>query len=249
MLPTLCDIAIEAGHAIMAVRGNLQQIEQKADKSPVTEADHAANAVIVAALAKHWPDIPVVSEEVAASHAIDARNFWLVDPLDGTRGFIRGEDEFTVNIALIEDLRPVLGVIYLPAKEALYFGQSGKSAFRRLASENASPIATRMASPEGWSVVMSKDHASPKLDGFLMDILGPTPVSERVAASSSCKFCRVAEGEADLYPRLGPTMEWDTAAGQAIVEAAGGRVTTLDGRVFSYGKAGYRNDGFVVWGR
>ncbi len=244
-LDSLALFATQAGEIIMAARRAGVAVEYKDDKSPVTHADEEANHYIVEALMGAFPDIPVVSEEGAQEVASsDAEHFWLVDPLDGTRGFIRGEDEFTVNIGLIENRQPVAGVIYLPAKRELYLGSDKAGAF--YARENGEPQPIHVRRPEGIkrAVIMSAYHGSPDTDA----VLSGYEITEKVRASSSLKFCYVAEGKADLYPRTGPTMEWDTAAGHAILLAAGGRMTHLDGSVFLYGKEGYRNPGFLASG-
>ncbi len=242
-LHQLCEIAKRAGEVIMAARQAGVAVEYKADNSPVTHADEAANAYIVAQLAARFPDIPIVSEEGAqeAKHA-DAASFWLVDPLDGTKSFIRGEDDFTVNIGLIEQRVPVAGVVYIPARDTMYFGSDQAGAFRR--SGDGTHTRIQVNTPQGnrRAVIMSKHHASPELERYI----APYEVTEKVAAASSLKFCLVAEGRADLYPRTGPTMEWDTAAGHAVLLAAGGRMTTLEGEPFLYGKPEYRNPGFIA---
>lgn len=244
-LDSLAVIAKQAGEIIMAARAAGIAVEYKDDKSPVTHADEMANHHIVETLLAAFPDIPVVSEEGAQEGASGAaEHFWLVDPLDGTRGFIRGEDEFTVNIGLIEKRQPVAGVIYLPAKDELYIGSDTAGAFYAVGDGAAQPIHVRR--PEGMkrAVIMSAYHASPDTES----VLSGYEITEKVRASSSLKFCYVAEGKADLYPRTGPTMEWDTAAGHAILLAAGGRMTHLDGSAFLYGKEGYRNPGFIASG-
>ncbi len=227
----------------MQVRQKGVSVDYKTDKSPVTQADELANEYIVTALAKLFPQIPIVSEENAIEDiAYTAPYFWLVDPLDGTKGFIRGENEFTVNIGLIEHRQPVAGVIYLPAQDVLYAGSDTAGAWRVAAHGKEEGI--HVSQPEGKkrSVMMSKDHASDKEK----QIVAQYEVVRQVNASSSYKFCLVADGTADLYPRTGPTMEWDTAAGHAILLAAGGRMTTLEGEPFLYAKPDFRNTGFIA---
>lgn len=207
----------------------------KADGSPVTCADQEAEKLIAGKLRELRPDIPMVGEESVAGGVIpdiSGGAFWLVDPLDGTREFITGSGDFTVNIALLENFTPVMGIIYAPVPDALYFGAEGTS-FMRLQEKPERKISVRPAPAEGLTVVVSKRHGDPeRLDEFLRG----RKVAGTSGRSSSLKFCAIAAGQADLYPRLGPTYEWDTAAGDAILRAAGGRVTTLDGRPLAYGK-------------
>ncbi len=246
-------IARRAGAAILPYYQTDLDIDRKDDRSPVTEADHAADAVIVPALEALTPDIPVVSEERAASHRTDGASagpYWLVDPLDGTREFINRRDEFTVNIALVAGRRPVFGVLGIPVQNVIYAGYTAGNgtgaASRQTGDGPAEPVAVRAEPAAGIVVAASRSHDNwDELDDFL----DGENVARRIIAGSALKFALVAEGSADLYPRLGPTMEWDTAAGQAIVEAAGGTVRTLDGGLLTYGKAGWRNAGFVVRGR
>jgi len=218
---------------------------QKDDKSPVTDADIAANQLITKALFDMAPHIPIIAEEDEVPGAEGHAMFWLVDPLDGTRSFVRGEPEFTVNIGLIHQRKPVIGVIYAPPQDALYFGEVGKGAYRVLGGGHAEPIQVRTASPDGLVVTRSKSHPSPATAAY-MDTL---KIKEVISGSSSVKFCAVAEGSADIYPRFGRTMEWDTAAGHAILQAAGGRVETVDGKELTYGKAGYENPHFIAFGK
>ena len=221
----------------------------KADGSPVTAADEAAERLILPALRALTPEIPVISEEEAAaglSPAVAGREFWLVDPLDGTREFIRRNGEFTVNIALIRDGRPALGLVHVPVSGVTYLAAGPGTAIRRVA-EASRPIAVRVPPPAGLTVIGSRSHGNdPAIDTFL-GRLG-RPIAERRTAGSSLKLCLVAEGGADLYPRFGTTMEWDIAAGHAILLAAGGRVETLDGASLGYGKPEYRNPNFAAYG-
>jgi len=246
-------IAERAGEVILGYYKGVIAQRAKADASPVTAADEAAEAVIVPALQALTPDVPVVSEEaVAAGHIPEVRGpgnpsnrFWLVDPLDGTKEFISRNGEFTVNIALIEEGRPLLGVVHVPALATTYGGIVPGIARRRRAGM-ARAIAVRKPPGDGVIVLSSRSHGDAEaMDAFLE--------TERVGghrtAGSALKFCLVAEGIADLYPRLGRTMEWDTAAGHAVVVAAGGRVTTLDGADLTYGKPGFDNPHFVARGR
>ncbi|NQV61583.1 MAG: 3'(2'),5'-bisphosphate nucleotidase CysQ, partial [Alphaproteobacteria bacterium] len=200
-------IALQAGAAIMEIYGRDFAVETKADNSPVTEADQAAEAIIVAALRQLTPHIPVVAEEeVAAGHQPDvgARPFWLVDPLDGTREFISRNGDFTVNIALIRGGAPALGTVYVPAREETYTAAGPGKVSRRRGAGAAEAIGARTPAGDGLVAMVSRSHASPETDDFLADF----DIKERIDAGSSLKFCRLAEGAADLYPRLGRTMEW-----------------------------------------
>jgi 3'(2'), 5'-bisphosphate nucleotidase len=251
LLPAVCDIARQAGAAIMKVYATDFTAERKTDGSPVTEADTAAEAIILPALGPLTPDIPIVSEEFMAEGEapdISGGNFWLVDPLDGTREFMKRNDEFTVNIGLIIDLQPVFGVLYAPALDTIFFGAGDGTAMRAKDSETAQPISCRDISPDGIDVLVSRSHSrNERLDDYLAD----KNVRDRLPCGSALKFGVLAAGEADLYPRFGPTSEWDTAAGHAIVRAAGGDIETFDGQPFVYGKVGnkFLNPGFVAFGR
>ncbi|MBN1320000.1 MAG: 3'(2'),5'-bisphosphate nucleotidase CysQ [Thermoleophilia bacterium] len=254
MLEDTQTIVRRAGDAIMEVYRSAREAggvraESKADGSPLTVADRRAHDIIVQALAERWPDIPVLSEEgKEIPHTVRAswRRLWLVDPLDGTKEFVRGLDEFTVNIALIEDGRPVLGVVCVPAKDLVYAGSRASGATVRAGDGPPRAIHVRPAEPgEGLVVMTSRSHPSEKLGAYLRAL----NVVELVPAGSSLKLCAVAEGRAHLYPRLGPTMEWDIAAGQAVVEAAGGEVVDLDGRSLTYNKQSLVNPDFVARAR
>lgn len=241
-LDALTPVVLEAGDAIMAIHRNRPQAEMKGDGSPVTEADRAAEALILAALERQAGDIPVVSEENPSSHSlIPDGPFFLVDPLDGTKEFLRSDDRggFTVNIALIEDGKPVLGIVHAPALSRLFTGIVGTGAW-----ENGRSIRARSERETGPVAVASVSHRDAETDRWLRT----HRVTETIAVGSSLKFCLLACGEADVYPRFCPTMEWDTAAGHAILSAAGGRVETPDGAAFRYGKAKYRNGPFIAWG-
>lgn len=244
-LASCCQIAVRAGEIIMPYFQKEHGARQKADHSPVTDADVAANTLITEALLQLAPQIPVIAEEDKNPLSEGHELFWLVDPLDGTRSFVRGEPEFTVNIGLIQHGKPVLGVIYAPPQQMLYFGEVGGKAMRTHAGEEARMIQARPRPEEGITVVKSKSHPSAATTEYLSQY----NVKELVPGSSSIKFCTVAEGNADLYPRFGRTMEWDTAAGHAILLAAGGRVETIDGQALSYGKPGYENPAFIGFGR
>lgn len=238
-LASCCEIAQHAGRTIMTHFHPDVAVQHKEDKSPVTAADIEANQMITEALLQLTPQIPVVAEEDTVLNSGGHALFWLVDPLDGTRAFVKGEPEFTVNIGLVEHGLPVLGVIYAPAQKLLYCGAKGRGAFR-----GETKIHTRPPAPEGLVVVKSKSHPSAKTQAYL-DTL---KIKEMIPGSSSIKFCQVAEGSADIYPRFGRTMEWDTAAGHAILNEAGGRVETADGKPFTYGKPGFENPAFIAFG-
>jgi 3'(2'), 5'-bisphosphate nucleotidase len=246
LLPGVVALAERAGALILEHYGNEVAVRAKADASPVTIADEAAEALILEGLAELTPEIPVVAEEtVAAGHvpALESERFWLVDPLDGTKEFLSRNGEFTVNIALIEGREPVLGVVLAPALGKLWWGARGAGAMLRDAA-GARPIAARPRPAQGLVAVASRSHIDPATEAFL-DRAG---AAERISAGSSLKFCLVAEGRADVYPRFGPTMEWDTAAGHAVLGAAGGTVTTKDGAPFRYRKPGFRNPEFIARG-
>jgi len=254
MLQSLIYTAQRAGGAIMAVFATDFTVRDKDDASPVTAADEAAERIILADLAAIAPNVPVVAEEAVAAGKVPviADRFFLVDPLDGTREFISRRDEFTVNVALIERGRPVLGVVFAPARRELYWGDVylGKAGHIDADPDGTMPsmgtaILARRAPADGLIAVASRSHRTPETDAFLANY----PVKEFRSIGSSLKFCLVASGAADIYPRIGTTMEWDTAAGQAVLVAAGGRVTGLDGEAFTYGKPGFRNGNFVAWGR
>jgi 3'(2'),5'-bisphosphate nucleotidase len=248
-------IASEAGKLIMAIYADAPRIETKADGSPVSDADRESERLIRARLGEVLPDVPLIAEESFDPQQCRQapERFLLVDPLDGTREFISRNGEFTVNIALIENGQPIVGCVYAPACEAIYI--AGARAFRATLSPGAAmpslteiePIATRPYPSAGLSAVASRSHLDTKTEVFLKRL----PIASHRSAGSSLKFCVIAQGEADVYPRLAPTMEWDTAAGQAVLLAAGGCVIGADGGPLRYGKAsaGFRNDGFVAWGR
>jgi 3'(2'), 5'-bisphosphate nucleotidase len=225
-----------AGAAIMDIYHSDFAVETKDDKSPVTAADAAGEKIILADLARLTPDIPVVAEESAAAGSIPDIGdgpFWLVDPLDGTKEFIKRNGEFTVNIGLIVDKRPLLGVVYAPALDTLYLGWGPGTCLREKDGQREE-IRCRVPGPDGVVVLASRSHAT---SDALQEYLGTTKVASITNAGSSLKFCRLAEGAADLYPRLGPTCEWDTAAAHAVLLAAGGDVVQADGSPFVYGKA------------
>ncbi len=252
----LIGTARAAGQAEMEIYRQDFQVERKADNSPVTEADKKAEAIILKQLARIAPDIPVVAEEAASAGDIPqtGARFFLVDPLDGTKEFIRKSGEFTVNIALIEHGRPVFGLVYAPAIGELYLNPGINAAvmgfmaadgpemsFEEIAFRK---ITVRAADADGLRVVASKSHMTDETREYI----GRFEVKEMKSAGSSLKFCLLARGDADLYPRFGPTMEWDTAAGHAVLSGAGGQVVTEDGTELAYGKAGrgYKNPNFIA---
>ena len=246
LLEALLPVARAAGDAILAIYATDFAVRDKTDASPVTAADERAEALILQALAALTPEIPVVSEEAAAAGHIPAveERFWLVDPLDGTKEFISRNGEFTVNIALIEQGVPVLGVVFVPALDRLFAGARGATAFVEDHGVRRS-IACRTPPAEGLTVVASRSHGDAEA---LERFLAGRKVARQISAGSSLKLCLVAAGEADVYPRLGRTMEWDIAAGDAVLRAAGGRVCTLDGQALRYGKADFANPHFAAWG-
>jgi len=242
LLEAAARAACEAGAEVMAVYAGQIAVRDKADASPVTDADLRAEAVILRHLARMTPEMPVVSEEQSCTTPPAAGRFWLVDPLDGTKEFIRRNGEFTVNIALVEDGRPRLGVVYAPALNRLYLGAPGLGAHLRDAS-GTRRLRCRAPSAAGLTVVASRSHGDAQA---LQDLLRGHDVAGTISAGSSLKFCLLAAGDADVYPRLGRTMEWDTAAGDAVLRAAGGRVDTLEGQALKYGKPGLDNPHFVA---
>jgi len=254
LMAGLVSAALDAGREIWAVFQQDFEVQWKSDSSPVTAADHAAEAVILKALAILAPGVPVVAEEESAAGRTPevGRRFFLVDPLDGTREFVRKGGDFTVNIALIEDGTPTLGVVYAPARAALYVGDVARGVAWRsdVDPENTGspspPRPLKVRAPgETLTVVASKSHDVPETEAYLDSMGWPTA---RVAVGSSLKFCLVAAAEADLYPRPSPTSEWDTAAGHAVLAAAGGRAFAPDGGPLRYGKPRFFNPGFVASG-
>jgi 3'(2'),5'-bisphosphate nucleotidase len=240
--------ALEAGREIMAIYATEFDTTLKGDASPVTAADRQAETIILARLAALMPGVPIVAEEEAAAGRLPpdlGRSFILVDPLDGTKEFISRNGEFTVNIALVTGGRPVAGVVLAPALERLWVGIAGRGAWAAdvpdlmpPAPEARRAIAIRPCPAAGMTVLASRSHAGPETETLLARL----PVATRVGAGSSLKFCRIAEGAADFYPRLGRTMEWDTAAGDAVLTAAGGAVVLEDGTPLAYGKRNQPDD-------
>jgi 3'(2'), 5'-bisphosphate nucleotidase len=244
-IESLCALAKEAGALILRYYEEGADIAIKEDASPVTEADIAANTLIVNALEKLAPDVAIVAEESdnTANIAEAPETYFLVDPLDGTKSFIKRTGHFTVNIGLIEAGVPTFGVVYVPVTNELYFTKEGKAYLD--VGAGAEVISVRSPSEEGLIVVASKSHRTPETDAFIKQL----KVKDLVSVSSSLKFCVVAKGEADIYPRFGPTMEWDTAAAHAVLVAAGGAVTMIDGSPFLYGKKAFRNTYFIARGK
>ena len=240
--------ALRAGEAILEVYATAFDVQQKTDNTPVTAADLAAERIIVTMLTEAAPEIPIASEELVEAEGLPpwASRFWVVDPLDGTKEFIARNGEFAVLIALVEDGIPVLGVIHGPALGVTYAAYGPGTATRQKNGGRPEPICAGPPGPGGLVVIHSRLHENSRR---LAEFLQPFPVRERKKCGSALKFGVIAAGEADLYPRFGTTMEWDTAAGQAILEAAGGRVETLAGTPLRYGKPGLKNDGFLAWGR
>jgi 3'(2'), 5'-bisphosphate nucleotidase len=243
MIPALIEIARHAGEKILEIYNSDFTVEYKGDSSPLTEADKASNDYISEALRK-LGSTPIVSEEDADSHQVSHSTFWLVDPLDGTKEFLKRSGDFTVNIALVKQGRPVLGVVYVPARDWLYYGSDEGGAWK--VETAGAPVALRTGAtdPSALCIVASKDHAGPEVEALLQRL----PGAGLASMGSSLKFCLVAEGKADLYPRFGPTMEWDTAAAHAVLSSAGGAIYELDGSPLLYNKPGFKNGAFVAVG-
>jgi 3'(2'), 5'-bisphosphate nucleotidase len=254
----LTDAAAKAGAAIMAHYEGPLEVETKEDESPVTKADRDSEALILPALKALAPSIPVVSEETASDRTKElGQRFFLVDPLDGTKEFIKKRTDFTVNVALIEEGYPRFGLVYAPAQSLLAVTTADGVVLEAKMAPDASGadlgalpktrLHARSSDPKGLTALVSLSHLDPETEKFLSGL----KIAERSSAGSSVKFVELARGNADVYPRFGPTMEWDTAAGQAVLEAAGGHVLDMKGARFHYGKTqdGLRNPGFVAWGR
>ena len=247
-------IVRSAGKAVMDVYAGAFAVERKLDGSPVTEADRRAEEIILDGLERLTPGTPIVSEEKIdlasdggepAGWRREDRVFWLVDPLDGTKEFVSRNGEFTINVALVEEGIPAVGVVFAPALRRLFAAAARRGA---IVDDPAGrrPVAARVAPAEGATVVSSRSHGNADA---LERFTSGRRIAAQVTAGSSLKFCLVAAGQADIYPRFGRTMEWDTAAGDAVLRAAGGRVTDLEGRELRYGKPGFENPQFVAWGR
>jgi 3'(2'), 5'-bisphosphate nucleotidase len=247
LLRQVTEVVCEAGQKIMHFYRGHADVTFKEDNTPLTAADRASHCFLLRALRDITPEIDVVSEESGEDYCgsfIGSKSFWLVDPLDGTKEFLKGTNEFTVNAALIESGRPMLGVVHAPALGLTYYGLPRSGAWRQTGSDIATLISTRRADPKRMAIMASKDHAGPLVRAMLARLTNP----ELQSMGSSLKFCLVAEGKTDLYLRDLPTMEWDTAAAQCIVEAAGGRVYSLDGEPLRYGKPGLKNPAIMTIG-
>jgi 3'(2'), 5'-bisphosphate nucleotidase len=247
----IIEIAREAGEEIMQIYTTDDfAVVDKSDNSPLTKADKAANEVINQRLKESYPHIPIISEENKTIDFEDRKDwdwFWLVDPLDGTKEFIKKNGEFTVNIALVHQGNPVLGVVGIPARNQVYYASKGSGAFKMDEEGNLTSLRVKSPSTDSIALIGSRSHPSPEFDAYLKDMESKYATVDFVAAGSSLKFCLVAEGIADVYPRLGPTMEWDTGAGHAIVLEAGARVKVYgENRDLSYNKENLLNPFFIV---
>ena len=244
LVPVIRRLALEAGDRIMEVYdGPDFEVKAKSDASPVTEADEAADALISAGLRAAFPDVVLITEEQAESHALSAQTFLIVDPLDGTKEFVQRRGDFTVNIAYVQDGVPLRGVVYAPAQGRLFYTRADGVSVEEVAGELRQ---IRVARPDNGAlmVVASKSHRDAATD----DYIAKYSVKDMKSAGSSLKFCLVATGEADLYPRIGRTMEWDTAAGDAVLRGAGGRVVHFDTHLpLEYGKPGWANPFFIAY--
>lgn len=247
LLKAVREVARKAGEVTLGFYGGAVPVELKADASPLTAADQASHELIIKALEKLTPGIPVLSEEsaeVAVSERRRWSTFWLVDPLDGTKEFLKKTGEFTVNIALISGSEAALGIVHVPVSGVTYWGGKGSGAFVARPGQVPVPLRTRAADLGRLVIVASKDHAGPEVEALLRRLTTASTAN----MGSSLKFCLIAEGKADFYPRLSPTMEWDTAAAQGVLEAAGGGVIDLSGQRFAYNKESLRNPSFVAFG-
>lgn len=248
-LEQITPLAERAGDKIMTYYKGDMDVRTKSDSSPVTAADEAAEEIIIAGLLEIAPNIPIVAEEaMAAGAVVNVGNgmFWLVDPLDGTKEFVSHRDEFTVNIALVENGVPILGVVTAPALDVVYTGAGpGKATVRRGDGEDQ-PMSARKQPVDGAVVTASRSHSDM---AKIQELMNKQSITDMKISGSSVKFCLVAEGIADIYPRYGPTREWDTAAGHAVLRSAGGSVRTLDGQEMAYGKDHFLNGEFIARGR
>ncbi|WP_423823162.1 3'(2'),5'-bisphosphate nucleotidase CysQ [Salinisphaera sp. SPP-AMP-43] len=248
LLDSVCRIAVDAGARTLPIYQGDFDVETKDDDSPLTQADLAAHHAIAAALTELSPDTPQLSEEgseIPYDTRSEWREYWLIDPLDGTREFINKNDQFTINIALIQDGRPVLGAVYAPALDTLWFGAAELGAWRREGEGEIEPITVSAAQTDKPRILVSRSHRSDAIE----QLLARMPDFHPVSMGSSLKFCVIAEGQADYYPRLGPTSEWDTAAGHAVLKAAGGYVTDARGRPLRYNETdSLLNDWFIAYG-
>jgi len=251
LIPVIRRLALEAGDRIMEIyESDDFEVKVKSDASPVTEADEAADAIISVGLRAAFPDVTLVTEEQSASHTQTAQTFLIVDPLDGTKEFIHRRGDFTVNIAFVQDGTPIRGVVYAPAKGRMFFTLADGTAveeagpFDKDTIGNVNPIRVSHPDNAALMVVASKSHRDQATD----DYIGKYAVKDMKSAGSSLKFCLIATGEADIYPRVGRTMEWDTAAGQAVLHGAGGRVVRFDDHTpLTYGKDDFANPFFIAY--
>jgi len=247
LLDQIGDLAKRAGVEIMKVYNSDFAVEEKADQTPVTQADHIAESLITEHITSQITDaFPVIGEEAFAAGqtpSIEGTPFWLVDALDGTKEFVKKTKEFTVNIALVENAKPVLGVVHAPAINATYWG-SAFGCFAQTGGGEPRRTAARTPAADGLVAMVSVSHKTAETDAYLATFT----IKKEISAGSSLKFCRLATGHADIYPRFGRTMEWDTAAGHAVLAAAGGQVNDLDGNPLRYGKPGFENPHFVATG-
>ena len=251
LLPEVSAIARKASEVVMRIYQGRPTVSRKADASPVTEADHASEAVILEGLRRLTPDMPIISEEEVEKKGIrfdferPPQHYWLVDPIDGTKEFVAKRGEFTINIGLVEDGKPVLGVLHAPVSGNTYAAVGAGSATVQRGQGPVERIQVRHPPRSGIVALASRSHGDNEGTSALLE---DHNVAERRLMGSAIKFALIAEGVGDLYPRLGPTMEWDTCAGQAILEAAGGSVMTLSGKPLRYGKRGFLNSDFVARG-
>jgi len=249
LLPGLRAIARAAGAVIMEHYAGAFDVRRKADRTPLTEADEASERLIVARLAELAPEIPTIAEEAAArgeEQGVDPDGiFFLVDPLDGTKEFVARNGEFAINIGLVAGRRPLAGVIFAPALDLMFSAAGTGTATMERGGGPPQPIHARPRPADGGIAITSRNHGSTGATAAMIEELG---AAENRRMGSAIKFGLIAAGEADVYPRLGPTMEWDTAAGHAILNATGGRIETLSGQPLVYGKPGYRNPDFIAWG-
>ena len=252
LLPRVIELTLRAGRAIMEIYKQTDSgTTYKADDSPLTKADLASHHLLIKGLRRLTPAWPMLSEESAAISYDERRNwdrYWLIDPLDGTKEFIKRRDEFTVNVALIELGAPMLGVVHAPALDLTYAAARGLGATKQQGQQPATPIRVADYRKGGLKVVVSRSHAGPETEALLKTLGHKFGQTESISVGSSLKLCLVADGTAHLYPRLGPTMDWDIAAAQCVVEEAGGTVTDLEGRPLRYNKPSLENPSFIVCG-
>ncbi len=252
LLSQVVEIAVAAGDEILQIYHNEDfDVEVKGDGSPLTVADRRAHLLIEAALGQLTPEIPVLSEESAAmvfELRRDWDRFWLVDPLDGTKEFVKRNGEFTVNIALIDKAKPVMGVVHTPVKNISHYAEKGIGAFKSSPDHPTRPISVRQINPERVVMVASRSHAGEAVETYRTNLSRQVGAVEIASMGSSLKLCLVAEGSADIYPRLGPTSEWDTAAAHCVLETAGGSVIRLDGSTLIYNKENILNPWFLACG-